>query len=72
MSGCADYYAKDEHEAFVLGRDIAATLPFHDSYTCSADEPLYDPEELLGLISPENDIDIYKVDFSKIFYIMLF
>ncbi|KAK3091795.1 hypothetical protein FSP39_022676 [Pinctada imbricata] len=61
VSGCSDYFAEDEEEAFIMGRDIAATLPLHQYCTGPAEEPLYDTQEMLGLISPHNDIDVYKV-----------
>lgn len=61
MSGCTDYFAKDEPEAFEMGRDIAETLPFHDSCTSDSEPPLYDADDIPGLIFPENNINIYQV-----------
>lgn len=61
MSGCTDYFAEDEPEAFAIGRDIAETLPSHNSCTSESEPPLYDANEIPGLISPENNIDIYQV-----------
>ncbi|XP_062610147.1 methylcrotonoyl-CoA carboxylase beta chain, mitochondrial-like [Saccostrea cucullata] len=61
VSGCTDYFAKDEPEAFEMGRDIAETLPFHDSCTSDSEPPLYDADDIPGLITPENNINIYQV-----------
>jgi hypothetical protein len=61
VSGCTDYFAENEQEAFEMGRDIAETLPFHSSCTCESDPPLYDVEDIPSLISPDNKIDIYQV-----------
>lgn len=61
VSGCTDYFAEDEQEAFQMGRDIAETLPFHASCTYESDPPLYDADDIPGLITAENKIDIYQV-----------
>lgn len=61
MSGCTDYFAEDEPEAFAIGRDIAETLSSHNSCTSESEHPLYNANEIPGLISPENNIDIYQV-----------
>ena len=61
VSGCTDYFAKDEPEAFEMGRDIAETLPLHDACTSESDPPLYNADDIPSLISPENKIDIYQV-----------
>ncbi|XP_022318078.2 uncharacterized protein LOC111121209 [Crassostrea virginica] len=61
VSGCTDYFAKDEPEAFEMGRDIAETLPLHDACTSESDPPLYDADDIPSLISPENKIDIYQI-----------
>lgn len=56
ISGVADYLATDERDAIRIGREIVATLnwrkqgpePIYDP-----DPPLYDPEDLLGIASPD-------------------
>jgi acetyl-CoA carboxylase carboxyltransferase component len=51
-SGLADYLAADEHDAIRLGRQIVANLNWKKlgpAPRTSYSEPLYDPEELLGL-----------------------
>jgi acetyl-CoA carboxylase carboxyltransferase component len=53
-SGLSDYLARDEYEAIRLGREIVAHLNWRKhgpAPTESPDEPLYDPEDLLGLVS---------------------
>jgi acetyl-CoA carboxylase carboxyltransferase component len=52
VSGLADYLAKDEMDALRLGRDIVGRLNWHKhgpGPTMQADEPIHDPEELLGV-----------------------
>jgi acetyl-CoA carboxylase carboxyltransferase component len=52
VSGLSDYFARDEHDAVRLGRQIMASLNWRKlgpGPTRSADEPLYDPAELLGI-----------------------
>lgn len=61
VSGCTDYFAEDEPEAFMIGRNIAETLPSHNSCTSESEPPLYDANDIPGLISPENNIDIYQI-----------
>jgi acyl-CoA carboxylase subunit beta len=51
-SGLADHLATDEHDCLRIGRRIVASLHWRKlgpGPTLSADEPRYDPEELLGL-----------------------
>jgi acetyl-CoA carboxylase carboxyltransferase component len=51
VSGLADYLATDELDAIRLGRDIVARLNWRKlgrGPTMPADEPLFDPDELLG------------------------
>ena len=53
VSGLSDYYADDEHEAIRMGRDIVAHFNWRkQGYgpTKPADEPIYDPDEILGVI----------------------
>jgi acetyl-CoA carboxylase carboxyltransferase component len=52
VSGLADYLAVDELDALRLGRQIVANLNWRKAGpgpTRPADEPLYDPEDLLGI-----------------------
>jgi acetyl-CoA carboxylase carboxyltransferase component len=54
VSGVSDYLAADELDAIRLGREIVAQLHWRkEGRTPSAavEDPLYDPEELLGLTS---------------------
>jgi acetyl-CoA carboxylase carboxyltransferase component len=56
VSGLADYLATDELDAIRLGRDIVARLNWRKlgrGPTMSADAPLFDPEELLGVASAD-------------------
>jgi acetyl-CoA carboxylase carboxyltransferase component len=54
VSGVSDYLAEDERDAIRIGREIVGQLhwrklgPTHDG---GGDEPLFDPEEILGLTS---------------------
>ncbi|KAJ8305996.1 hypothetical protein KUTeg_016541 [Tegillarca granosa] len=63
VSGCTDYFAENETEAFLLGRELVAALNLteYGGRTHKPEDPLYDPAELQGLISKDNNIDIYKV-----------
>jgi len=59
VSGVSDYLAMDERDAIRLGREIVAQLNWRklgSSKCAPVEEPLYDPEELLGVAS----IDIRK------------
>lgn len=52
-SGLADYLAEDELDAIRIGRQVMAHLNWRKlgpGPSMPADEPLYDPEELLGLL----------------------
>lgn len=51
MSGCVDHFAAVEHEAYECTRNIISTLNFKlPVEDCSEfEEPLYNPEELMGL-----------------------
>jgi acyl-CoA carboxylase subunit beta len=54
VSGLADYYARDETEAIGMGRRIVAGLNRRAQASPSrAKEPLYDEEELLGIVPPD-------------------
>ncbi len=52
VSGLADYFATDERDAIRLGRQIVADLNWRKQGPApagSGDEPVYDPDELLGI-----------------------
>jgi acetyl-CoA carboxylase carboxyltransferase component len=56
VSGLSDYFAVDERDCIRLGRQIIADLGWRKlgpGPTEPADEPLYDPEELLGIASAD-------------------
>ncbi|XP_052274339.1 methylcrotonoyl-CoA carboxylase beta chain, mitochondrial-like isoform X2 [Dreissena polymorpha] len=65
VSGCTDYFAADEHEAFQTGRDIieGLNLPSHPGRLRTPEEPLFDPAEIPGLIPrlEQQNMDIRKV-----------
>jgi acetyl-CoA carboxylase carboxyltransferase component len=53
ISGLSDYFAQDELEAIRMGREIVAHLNWRkQGYgpTMSPDEPVHDPEDLLGVV----------------------
>lgn len=53
VSGLSDYFANDEHEAIRMGRDIVSHFNWRKlgyGPTKPADEPVYDREEILGII----------------------
>ena len=54
VSGVADYFAVDERDCIRIGREIVADLHWRKLGPPPggpADEPLYDPDELLGIVS---------------------
>lgn len=54
VSGVSDYLAADERDAIRIGREIVAQLNWKKkgwSKRIAVEEPLYDPEEILGLTS---------------------
>ena len=56
VSGLADYFATDELDCIRIGRQIVADLGWRKlgpKPRSSADEPLYDPDELLGIVSAD-------------------
>jgi acetyl-CoA carboxylase carboxyltransferase component len=56
VSGLADYLAADEVDAIRIGRDIVARLNWTKlgrGPTMPADDPLFDPDELLGVASAD-------------------
>jgi len=54
VSGLADHFARDEHDCIRIGREIVADLNWRKlgpGPSRPADEPLHDPDELLGIAS---------------------
>jgi acetyl-CoA carboxylase carboxyltransferase component len=54
VSGLSDYFAVDELDCIRIGRQIVADLHWHKlgpGPTMTADEPVHDPDELLGIAS---------------------
>jgi acetyl-CoA carboxylase carboxyltransferase component len=54
VSGVSDYLAADERDAIRIGREIVAQLNWRklgESRRVATEEPVYDPEELLGIAS---------------------
>ncbi|MYW92872.1 acyl-CoA carboxylase subunit beta [Amycolatopsis rubida] len=52
VSGLCDHFAVDERDCIRIGRQIVSELNWHKlgpGPTMPADEPLYDPDELLGI-----------------------
>ena len=66
ISGLADYLAEDEVDALRMARDAVAHLNWRKlgpGPSLPADEPVYDPEELLGLmpIDLKTPVDVREV-----------
>ncbi|MCX0270632.1 acyl-CoA carboxylase subunit beta [Nocardia zapadnayensis] len=56
VSGLADYYALDEQDAIRIGRRIVKRLNWKKqgpAARTSVLEPLYDPDDLLGIVPPD-------------------
>jgi len=56
VSGLSDYFAVDEADCIRIGREIVSQLNWRKlgpGAILPADEPLYDPEELLGIASAD-------------------
>jgi len=56
VSGLADHLAEDEHDALRLGRQIVRRLNWRKlgpGPSLPADDPLHDPDELLGIVSAD-------------------
>jgi len=56
ISGVSDYLARDEHDAIRIGREIVAHLEWRKAaqpLPRAVEPPRYDPEELLGIASPD-------------------
>ncbi len=55
-SGVSDYIAEDDADAIAIIRSIVKNLPDNEKAELSmreAEAPLYDPEELYGIVSPD-------------------
>jgi len=55
ISGVSDFLAEDELEGIKIARQLIATLEApkrHTAPTEKIDEPIYDPTEILGIVSP--------------------
>ena len=66
ISGLADYYAEDEKEAIRLCRQVVEHFNWRKKGpgpTMAADEPIHDPEDLLGMIARDlrSPLDIREV-----------
>ncbi len=56
VSGVSDYLAMDERDAIRIGREIVAQLNWRKlgtSKRVAVEEPLYDPDEMLGIASAD-------------------
>ena len=66
-SGCTDYFAQNEPEAFEMGRDIVSSLNVKcniDLDIPDYDEPLYDSAEIPSIVPPSDELhslDMYPV-----------
>ena len=64
VSGCTDHFASTEEEAFSIARDAVAAFNIEPlQNTENYDDPVYDPDELLGIIpcKDQHTLDMYKV-----------
>jgi acetyl-CoA carboxylase carboxyltransferase component len=66
ISGLGEYLAEDEHDALRLCREVVSHLNWRKAGpppSLRADPPLQDPEELLGLVSPDlrRPVDVREV-----------
>ncbi len=60
ISGCTDYFAENEEEAFEMCRDSVSTFNFSQlSKPISYEEPLYSKDELLIISGRDH---LYKKD----------
>jgi acetyl-CoA carboxylase carboxyltransferase component len=53
ISGVADHFARDDHEALRIARSILSTIgraPAHGFDVVEAEDPKHDPDELLGIL----------------------
>ncbi|MEL6220601.1 MAG: carboxyl transferase domain-containing protein [Pseudomonadota bacterium] len=56
LSGVADHLAEDDAHALALARQAVATLPGGTASPLAGEAPLYDPEELLGILPADTRI----------------
>ncbi|MEJ2866795.1 carboxyl transferase domain-containing protein [Actinomycetospora sp. OC33-EN08] len=59
VSGLSDHFATDERDAIRIGREIVARFHWHKlgpAPSSHAPEPLYDPEEILGILPPDTKV----------------
>ncbi|MFC5061078.1 acyl-CoA carboxylase subunit beta [Actinomycetospora atypica] len=59
VSGLSDYFATDERDAIRLGREIVSRFHWRKlgpPPSAHAPEPLYDPEEILGIVPPDTKV----------------
>ncbi|MET0190416.1 MAG: carboxyl transferase domain-containing protein [Pseudonocardia sediminis] len=59
VSGLSDYFAADEHDAIRIGRDILSRINWRKlgpAPVADPAPPLYDPDEILGILPPESKI----------------
>jgi len=66
VSGSGDYFAEDEMDAIRMCREVVSHLNWRKAGpepTLSPDEPLHDPEDLLGLVSRDlrSPVDVRDV-----------
>jgi len=66
VSGAADFLARDELDAIRIGRELVAALRWEKAGpapTGPGDAPVYDPEELLGVVpqDPRTPYDVREV-----------
>src|SRR5487761_2519314 len=66
VSGLGDYFAEDEMDAIRMCREVVSHLNWHKrgpAASLCADEPVYDPEELLGVVSRDlrQSVDVRDV-----------
>ncbi|HJV69987.1 acyl-CoA carboxylase subunit beta [Ideonella sp.] len=61
ITGLGEYLAENDAHAIALARELLAALPWDDvPATASAPEPLYPPDELMGVV-PADDREPYDV-----------
>ena len=53
ISGVSDYLAQNEEDAIRIAREILSNLGEKKDYSQSGKEPLYDSEEILGVVSAD-------------------
>jgi acyl-CoA carboxylase subunit beta len=59
VSGLSDHFATDERDAIRLGREIVSRFHWRKlgpPPSSHAPEPLYDPEEILGILPPDTKV----------------